>query len=164
MKKLSKVLGSILGCVILLLVVLRITGLDPHGRIPGLWLRGELVTTPVTDWSFANQFETDRVQTRTWYLIPHSVTTGFRVYKGQLYLTSRFAAGVPFPQGKSWDSNAMRDPHVRLKFGDKLYDCILAHVTDPAEKAAVMEAKAKKYPHWKFPPASASAVFRVSPA
>ncbi|MGD0907610.1 MAG: hypothetical protein ABSA96_08510 [Candidatus Acidiferrales bacterium] len=138
MKLAGKIVGAILICSILLLLALRITGLDPKERRPGLWLTGTVVTTPVTDWSFATQFETDRVQTRTWYLIPHSVTTGFRVYKGQLYLTSRFAKGVPFPQGKSWDSNVMRDPHVRLKFGDRLYDCVLTHVTDPAEKAAVL--------------------------
>jgi hypothetical protein len=138
MKVVAKILGAILICLVLLLVVLRITGLDPKERRPGLWLSGTVVTQPVTDWSFANHYETDKVQTRTWYFIPHSVTTGFRVYNGQLYLTSRFAKGVPFPQGKSWDSNVMRDPHVRLKFGNALYDCILTHVTDPAEKAAVL--------------------------
>jgi hypothetical protein len=53
---------------------------------------------------------------------------------------------MPFPQGKSWVSNVMRDPHVRLKFGDNLYDCVLAQVTDPAEKAAVLGPRAKQNP------------------
>jgi hypothetical protein len=152
MKTLAKIVGAILVCLVLVLVVLRITGLNPIGDIPGrgnypgLWLSGEVVTTPVTDWSFASQYKTDKVQTRTWYLIPHSVTTGHIVYNGQLYLTSNFAAGVPFPQGKSWVKNVMRDPHVRLKFGDKLYDCVLSHVTDPNERVAVLGSRAKQYP------------------
>jgi hypothetical protein len=74
------------------------------------------------------------------------VTTGFIVYNGQLYLTSMFRAGMPFPQGKMWVSDVMRDPHVRLKFGDKLYDCVLSHVTDPNERAAVLGSRAKQYP------------------
>ena len=57
-----------------------------------------------------------------------------------------FAAGVPFPQGKSWVSNVMRDPHVRLKFGNNLYDCTLSHVTDPAERAVVLGQRAKQNP------------------
>src|ERR1700677_845911 len=102
MKTVAKIVGAILVCLVLLLVVLRITGFNPigdtpgAGNYPGLWLSGELVTTPVTDWSFATQYRTDKVQTRTWYMIPHSVTTGFIVYNGQLYLTSNFAAGGPF--------------------------------------------------------------------
>jgi len=77
-------------------------------------------------------------------MVPHSVTTSFIVHDGQLYLTSMFAAGVPFPQGKSWVRNVMRDPHVRLKFGDKLYDCVLSHVTDPEERAAVLATRTQQ--------------------
>ena len=86
------------------------------------------------------------MQTRTWYMIPHSVTTGFIVHDGQLYLTPMFAAGVPFPQGKSWVRNVMRDPHVRLKFGNDLYDCVLSPVTDPDERAAVLGRRANQNP------------------
>ena len=55
MKMLLKIVGGILVCLALVLVVLRITGLNPHDRIPGLWLTGDLVTTPVTDWSFCDE-------------------------------------------------------------------------------------------------------------
>jgi len=152
MKRVATIAGIVLVCLILVLVVLRVTGFDPigntpgPGNYPGLWLNGKVVAAPVTDWSFATQFKTDKVQTRTWYLIPHSVTTGFFVRDGQLYLTSNFAAGVPFPQGKSWVANVMRDPHVRLKFGDNLYDCILLPVTDPDERAALLAARARQNP------------------
>jgi hypothetical protein len=75
MKMLLKVLGAIVVCLVVALLVLRVTGLPPHDRMPGLWLKGNLVTTPVTDWSFTDNFETVQVQTNTSYLIPHSVTT-----------------------------------------------------------------------------------------
>jgi hypothetical protein len=149
MKMAAKIVGAILLCIALLLVVLRVTGFNPIGNIPGpgnypgLWLSGEAVSTPVTDWSFATQYQTDKVQTRTRYLIPHSVTTGFIVRNGQLYLTSAFRAGVPFPQGKMWVSDVMRDPRVRLKFGDKLYNCVLSLVTDPDERTAVLGPRAQ---------------------
>ena len=136
-----KIFGILLACLVLLLVVLRVTGLEPKERRPGLWLKGELVTAPVADWSFVEQYATDRVQTRTWYLIPHSVTTNFIVYNGQLYITSAFAAGLPFPQGKSWTANVVRDPRVRLKFGNQLFDRTLSLVTDPAEKANVLQGR-----------------------
>ena len=58
MKMLLKIAGGIIVCLALLLVVLRITGLNPHDRIPGLWLTGNLVTTPVTDWSFTDKVPT----------------------------------------------------------------------------------------------------------
>jgi hypothetical protein len=152
MRTLARVVGAILVCLVLVLVVLRITGLNPigdtpgPGNYPGLWLSGKVVTAPVTDWSFASRYKTDKVQTRTWYMIPHSVTTGFILHNGQLYITSMFGKGVPFPEGKSWVKNVMRDPHVRLKFGDNLYDCTLSPVTDQDERAAVLEERAKRNP------------------
>jgi hypothetical protein len=152
MRTLARIAGAILVCLIVVLVALRITGFNPIGDVPGkgnypgLWLSGEVVTTPVTDWSFVSQYKTDKVQTRTWYGIPHSVTTGFILHDGQLYLTSMFPAGVPYPDGKSWVKNVMRDPHVRLKFGNNLYECVLSPVTDPNERAAVLGPRAQQNP------------------
>ena len=152
MRTLAKTVGAILVCLVLVLVVLRFTGFNPigntpgPGNYPGLWLSGTVVNTPVTDWSFVAQYKTDKLQTRTWYIIPHSVTTAFILHNGQLYITSMFGKGVPFPEGKSWVKNVMRDPHVRLKFGDNLYDCTLSPVTDPDERAAVLAPRAKQNP------------------
>jgi hypothetical protein len=97
MRTLAKFVGGIVVCVVLALVVLRATGFNPigntpgPGNYPGVWLSGTVVSTPVTDWSFVSQYKTDKVQTRTWYWIPHSVTTGYILYNNQLYLTSMFA-------------------------------------------------------------------------
>lgn len=167
MKIAAKIAGAILIFLALVLVVLRITGLNPigdtpgRGNYPGLWLSGQVVTAPIADWSFVTQYRTDKVQTRTRYLIPHSVTTGFIVHNGQLYLTSMFRAGMPFPQGKMWVSDVMRDPHVRLKFGDKLYDCVLYPVTDPDERAAVLASRARQYPQSATSNASSGAVMHL---
>ena len=99
MKTLLKVFGVIVICMVLLLVTLRFTGLDPHGDSSGrggsprFWLRGNLVTTPVADWSFTDNIRTVKLQTNTWYLIPHSVTIWCIAYNGQLYVAT-FGATV----------------------------------------------------------------------
>lgn len=144
MKTLLKVVITVLICVVVLLVVLRITGFGPHRRIPGLWLNGTLVATPVTDWSFAAKHGTLEIQTRTWYLLPHSVTTACIEYMGQLYVGSIYEPGLVYPHGRSWNENVARDPRVRIKIGDRLYDGILVHITDQAFVAAVLEAEQKK--------------------
>ena len=162
MKTLLKVVGVILGCLVVLLVVARITGLEPTaaGR-PGLWLKGELITTPVSDWSFTDKVQNIQIQTNTWYLLPHSVTIDCVSYKGRLYLFSFYAAGLTYPHGRSWNEDVARDPHVRIKIGDKLYDRTLALVNDPAEQEAVHDATFKKYPDLKLPPGGTIVLFHV---
>jgi hypothetical protein len=161
MKKLLKVLGIILVFLVLLLLVLPITGFEPHGRMPGLWLKGDLVTGPVTDWSFTDTIETVKLQTNTEYLLPHSVTTYCVSYRGQLYLTSLYRAGLTYPAGRSWNTDVARDPHVRIKIGNSLYDRKLSFVTDPAEYAAAFQAKRKKYPQQKIPDGARFMIFHV---
>jgi hypothetical protein len=157
MKTLWKIVGAVVLCLILLLVVLRITGLNPRDRTPGLWLTGNLVTTPVADWSFTEKYPTIKLQTRTWYGLPHSVTINCIAYNGQLYLTSTFPAGTH----RSWNDNVLRDPRVRVKIGDQLYDRTLVLVTDPAEQEGELKARAQKYPQLKIAPNATIHVFHV---
>jgi hypothetical protein len=161
MKIFLKTIAVLVGCLVVLLVILRITGFGPHARMPGLWLSGELVTTPVTDWSFTDKVQNVQLQTNTWYGIPHSVNINCASYKGQLYLDSFYAAGMTYPHGRSWNENVARDPHVRIRIGDKLYDRRLVVVTDPALKEAVDEVKLKKYPTLKLPPGGTIVLFHV---
>lgn len=156
MKKLLKIAGGILVCVAFLLVIFRITGLNPHDRIPGLWLSGELVTTPVNDWSFLDTVPNIKIQTQSRFLLPHSVTINCLNYNGQFYVSSTH----PASGARSWDANVMRDPHVRIKIGDKLYDRTLVLVTDPAEKEAVVRVREKKY-QLKVPADASIDVFHV---
>jgi hypothetical protein len=171
-KTLLKVCGVIVICVALLLVTLRVTGFEPGAcanagaswtcRVLGLWLRGNLVTTPVLDWSFTDAIQTVKVQTRDLFGLPHSIGTYCVFYKGQLYLTSVYAPGLPpFPHGRHWNENVARDPHVRIKIGDQLYDRILVYVTDPDGRASVIRNKAKKYPQQIIRRGSYINVFRV---
>jgi hypothetical protein len=152
MKTLLRIVGILVVCLVLLLTVLSITGFEPRERTPGLWLKGNLVTTPVTDWSFTDQVSQVEVQTRSRFLIPHSVTTYCVSLNGQLYLDSFYPPGVEYPHGRSWNENVAREPHVRLKIGNNLYDVTLVHDTEPADKAAVLQLVAKKYPQLKIPP------------
>jgi len=161
MKTLSKVLGLIVVGLVLLLVVLRITGFGPSGPRPGLWLKGDLVTTPVSDWSFTNNIHDVELQTNTRYLLPHSVTINCVAYNAQLYLASFYPAGLTYPNGRSWNANVARDPRVRIKIANELYDRTLAHVTDPAEQAGVEAARSKKYPELKLPAGATLVAFRV---
>jgi hypothetical protein len=165
MNKPLKVVGSIIIGLLAILLVLSITGFEPKDcppedkslscRAPGLWLKGEPVTGPVTDWSFTEKIPQIKIQTQTPILLPHSVTIWCAVYNGNLYVTSY--------RGRLWVEDIIRHPRVRLKIANQVYDRDLSVITDPAEKAAVLEAKGKKYPQWKVPPVSTSTVFRVVP-
>jgi hypothetical protein len=152
--------GVVLIVVILAgtLLTLRMTGLEPeyldlnqlraHHMIarPGLWLKGEVVTTPVTDWSFVDKVEhpgrsvnTVLVETRTPYFIPHSVRTMPFVRNGVLYIRShQDRMDVQFPSDKSWTSNVARDPRVRIKIGEKLYEATMVLVSDRAQAIAIL--------------------------
>src|ERR1700722_7556576 len=163
MKKAAKIVGSIIIGLAALLLILSFTGFEPKDcpptdrsrscRVPGLWLKGERVTTPVTDWSFTDKIPQIKIQTQTPFLLPHSVTIWCAAYNGNLYVTSY--------RGRLWVEDIIRDPHVRLKIADQVFDRSLSVVSDSAEKEAVLQAKGKKYPEWKVPSVSAATVFRV---
>jgi hypothetical protein len=161
MKTLLIVGGALLAVLAAALGTLRLVGLDPHERRPGLWLKGELAATPVADWSFTDEYRTIFVQTRSWYGLPHSVTTSCVASDGRLYLTSTYRPGAQFPRDRLWNQNITRDPHVRLKIGEQLFDRTLTLVTDPAEKDTVLATKAKKYPQGRVVDRSLVYVFRV---
>lgn len=161
MKTFLKIVGIVLICLIVVLIIFRITGFGPHGRTPGLWLSGTLATAPVTDWSFAEKYHTLEIQTRTPYLLPHSVTTACISYMGQLYVGSIYAAGLQYPHGRSWNENVARDPHVRIKIGNKLYDGTLVHIIDPALISAVLQAEQAKTAGFRVPPNGSLQLFHL---
>lgn len=158
------VIGAVVVCLGLVLAALSVLGLDPQERRPGLWLRGELVSGPVADWSFTDKYPNIFVQTRAWYGLPHSVTTTVTAHDGKLFLTSSYRPGMEFPRDRLWNKNVMRDPRVRLKIGDRVFDGTLALVTDPAEKDAALATKAKKYPRQRERDKSLVHLFRFRPA
>ena len=164
MKKNLKIIG--IGLILVLVIALaslRIFGFEPRDGRPGLWVAGELVTEPVTDWDFTNQFGEIFLQTNTTYGIPHSVTVWCAVYDGDFYLFSSYGGGGNFPDKRAWNQNVLRDPRVRLKIGDRLFDQTLTHIDDEDIRAPVYQAFLDKYPDWRSPGQENVHIFLVEP-
>ncbi len=111
----KRALWAVIGIIVLLYGVALVVPFDPEERRPGTRLSGELAADQDPDWSFLGGRTKIYVETRTWYLIPHSVTTVSWASDGDLYV----------PCGrcdtKRWPINVARDPRVRLKISDQLY-------------------------------------------
>ncbi len=152
MKKALKIASvSIVLLLLAALASLRLFGLEPRDQRPGLWLSGEVVEGPVADWSFTDDLEEIFVQTRSPWLLPHSVTTYCAIYNGELYLFSAYYQGGVFPDTRGWNRNVIRDPRVRLKLGEGLYDVSLQHITDESIRLPVIRRFEAKYPAWGNP-------------
>ncbi len=151
MNKAKTVAAALLLIVAGAVVTIRVLGYEPRDQRPGLWLAGERVTEPVTDWSFTEDHQEIFVQTRTPYMIPHSVTTYCTVYEGDLYVFSAYYQGGTFPDDRAWNRNVIRDPRVRLKIGDRVFDRTLRHVTDANTREEVHASFVAKYPEWSSP-------------
>ena len=106
---------------------------DPDERRPGTRLAGELVETPTDDWSFLSGRTKIFVETQTWYLIPHSVTTISWVVDNALYVPCGNC------DAKRWPKNVTRNPNVRLKIAGKLYARRAVRITDAAETQRLLD-------------------------
>ena len=82
----------------------------PFLVFPGGALRGEVVTEPVTDWSFVDDSFVD-LETRP--SDPYSVELNYFVKDGQLYIDPA--------EGRRWLAHIREDPRVRVRFGGKVY-------------------------------------------
>ena len=94
----------------------------PFLVFPGGELAGELVTEPVTDWSFADDLFVD-VETRPGD--PYSVELNYVVKDGQLYLDPA--------EGRTWFAYLRADPRLRVRFGDKIYPVTAVLIGKPGE-------------------------------
>lgn len=134
---------------LLALSILLLTACEPVDRRPGLWLSGEVASAPVTDWTFTDEVSEIFVETRTGYGVPHSVTTVCAAHDGALYVPSLYFEGGEFPEARFWHRNIARDPRVRLKIGERVFERRAALVEDPEEWNEVLAAFAEKLPFWK---------------
>lgn len=106
-------------------------------------LSGEPVTTPVTDWSFANKARTVKVQSRPWWLIPYTINTSIGATPDgkRIYLFSDYLAPAPgatdyrdrFPEARGWNRNIVRDPRIRVQIDGRIFEFLAYPLTDPAE-------------------------------
>ncbi len=112
---------------------------DPKDRRPGLRLSGEVVEEGGGDWAFTDAHREIHIETSPPWLLPHSVTIVCAARDG------RFFVGARNPDEKRWVANVDRDPDVRLKIGEKVYEQRLVSLDDEAGRAAAYAAYAAKY-------------------
>jgi hypothetical protein len=110
---------------VLLVITVLVTSLGCGGPllvIPGGELSGEVVTEPVSDWSFVTDSFIDlEVRPND----PYSVELNYIVKDGQLYIDSA--------EGRNWLEYLREDPRVRVRFGDKVYPLKAVLVGKPGE-------------------------------
>ncbi len=149
MRRLRIAAAILIGLAIVTVLTLRVVGFPPKERRPGLWLPGEVVTTPVTDWSFTDASPQIQLQTQSGFLLPHSVTIACATLDGRLYLATTLPKGTVPPGGRPqrrWTRNVDANPHIRVRVSNRLYDLRATFVVDAAERERVFHAYAKKYP------------------
>ncbi len=115
------------------------SSIDPSDERPGLKLSGAVYQQPVDGWSFSEDSAEIFIETVTSYWIPHSVTAWCVTVGNELYVAADDA------DKKSWVANVARDPNVRLKIIDKIYEQKLEPVTDATTIAAIDEGFVRKY-------------------
>ena len=113
--------------------------IDPKEQRPGLQLGGEAVPQVPSDWSFTDAHREIEIQVATPYLIPHSVTIWCAARGDALYI------GARNPDTKRWPGWVERDPNVRLRIGDEIYDVRLSVIEDADQIAQVRRAYVAKY-------------------
>ena len=124
------------GLLLVLYVAAIFVAFEPEERRPGTHLGGDLAEVQDTDWSFLRGRNQIFVETRTWYLIPHSVTTTSWVVDETLYVP---CGGC---ESKRWPKNVQRDPRVRLKINDELYERTAVLITDATERRRILRTPA----------------------
>jgi len=130
--------------------------IGPQDQRPGLWLSGEPTPFP-DDWRSSDAHREVALEVATPYLVPHSVTIWCAQVDGTLYLAARN------PDEKRWPGWVARDPEVRLRVGDALYEARLVRVEGEGEIARVRAAQVAKYDLDPGPAAYPMRYWRVAP-
>jgi hypothetical protein len=138
MRRILKLIGYAAAALLVVLVLVFFFRSGPLGPIPGGELSGEVVSDPVSDWSFSDGYRLIAVETRPGR--PHSVTTVCFVHEGQIYVPASDGAD------KRWTRYLLEDPPVRLKIGDRIYPGRATRVSDEALRAELISAARGKYP------------------
>ena len=117
------------------LVLLGVTAMTvacggPFLVIPGGELSGEVVTEPVSDWSFVDDPFVD-LETRPG--APYSVELNYVVKEGQLYIDPA--------EGRRWFDYIREDPRVRARFGGKIsaWACIVSSTAARPSRCMAIE-------------------------
>ena len=121
---------AMIGCGVLLALYLAaiLIPFEPEERRPGTRLGGTLSSGTPTAWEGRKQIF---VETSTWYLIPHSVTTTSWFRDGTVYVPCGSCAT------KRWPVNVASDPRVVLKIDGELFARTALLVGDETEQRRV---------------------------
>ena len=128
----KKVLMITLASVALFYAAAVALPIDPADQRPGTRLSGTVIEEPNLDWSFMQDRQEVQIQTNTWYLIPHSVTTISFVVDNQFYIPCGWCAT------KRWPKNVAEDASITLKVGDNLYPRTAVKIAQDSEKRRIM--------------------------
>ncbi len=132
-------------CVLALAAGLGLLGNQPCGPLPGKALEGEVVTEPVTDWSFVDEHARCQVEVRP--SEPHSVTTYCFAEEGVLYVTAIMG------ESKKWTNFAVTEPDARIRIGERIFPVRMERLDDPADRRTAAEAAYRRHHDGAEPPA-----------
>ncbi len=140
--------------VVFLTLVISTSACQPEDETPGFWLNGEVVEHIVDDWTFTDKVEEIFIQTKTWYLLPHSTTIWCGEMSGELYV------GSYADEQKYWENNVLLNPDARLQINGLLYDVTVTPVSDTRAIANLDARYTAKYnmaevfgenlPQWRY--------------
>jgi hypothetical protein len=131
----------------------------PLGPIPGGRLSGEVVNSPMEDWSFASDVET--IELETLPDDPYSVSVWFVSQGSRLWVAS--GGG----DKSKWAQNLSSDPRARLRIDGKLYERRAVRAEEHAEQDEVLVLFQTKYASVPHSPVAKDedkvVVFRMEP-
>ena len=105
----------------------------PLGPIPGGAFKGDVSTDP--DWSAVEEVIELEIRPEK----PWSLSIWCTVVDGELYVPSGFG------ERRRWPSVALEDPRVRVRTGGKIYERLIARITEAPLRARVLDSLAKRY-------------------
>jgi hypothetical protein len=108
----------------------------PCDRLPGGPLKGELVSAPISDWSFANDAPLCQIQVAA--IIPWSVNLNCMSAGGQLYLSCARC------EGKFWSSAALDNASGYIGISGKVYPVSMVRVLDAEILDIAWRSRAQK--------------------
>jgi hypothetical protein len=115
------------------LLLLAITACEPIAMVPGGRLSGEVKPIPA-NWDFADDVETFQLETNP--DDPHSVNIWGIAVGPAFYIAGK--------ADRRWAQNISKDPRVRLRIGDALYELKAVPTADDEDLTTfAAEAKSK---------------------
>ena len=109
----------------------------PCERTPGVYLLGNEVAEPVTDWAFANGERLCQIQV-SGPVLPHAINLNCMSAGGELFLSCSYC------DGKTWSSAALTDPNARLRVGANVYPVHLTRLKEANRLDLAWHARSSK--------------------